>query len=224
MIHKVKYLLSTIIIICSSYSIVAYAQVDLTNTPEQQFGKSIDSDLPADGSLNEYNQLENSELETENFRQEDVIAHGEKFFGKISTGIAAVIENAFSRYGNPNAYILGTETTIALIGGYRFGAGEFHQLGLPPQDLYWKGPSLGFDFGLDGNRVMMLVYNLPDSESIQKRFLGIDGSAYLIGGFGMSALSNGDIFVLRIRTGLGLRLGANLGYLKISNEQSLNPF
>ena len=224
MFHNLKFLFFVLIIIYSTSSFVANAQIDLTDSPEQQSGEFIDSELSVDETLELRYPLGDSELESENFRQEDVIAHGEKFFGKVSTGIAAVIENAFSRYGIPNAYILGTETSIAFIGGYRFGAGEIHQLGLPPKDLYWKGPSLGFDFGLDGNRVMMLIYNLPDSESIKKRFLGVDGSAYVIGGFGMSALSNGEIFVLRIRAGLGLRLGANLGYLKISDQRSLNPF
>ena len=222
--HFIKFLFFAVFVIYSTSTIETNAQVDLINDQEQQSDEFIESDLTTDGTLDESYQLGNSDLEAANFTQEDVIAHGEKFFGKVSTGIAAVIENAFSRYGTPNAYILGTETSISFIGGYRFGAGEIHQLGLPPQDLYWKGPSLGFDFGLDGNRVMMLIYNLPDTESIQKRFLGVDGSAYLIGGFGMSALSNGDIFVLRIRAGLGLRLGANLGYLKISNARSLNPF
>ena len=203
---------------------VANAQTDLTNQSAQQSNENDNTVLPVEESLNDATQIESVGPVSENFEQEEVIAIGEKFFGKVSTGIAAVLENAFSRYGNPNAYILGSESSVAFVGGYRFGAGEIHQLGLAPQDLFWKGPSLGFDFGLDGNRVMMLIYNLPDSESIQKRYLGVDGSAYVIGGFGMSALSNGDIFILRIRAGLGLRLGVNLGYLKIKDKRSLNPF
>ena len=221
---KVKNFLVVLIatqIVCIS---VTNAQTDLTNQSAKQSNENIDTDKLVEESQNDASEIEPVGPVSENFEQEEVIAVGEKFFGKVSTGIAAVIENAFSRHGKPKAYILGTEASIAFIGGYGFGAGEIHQLGQAPQNLFWKGPSLGFDFGLDGNRVMMLIYNLPESGSIQKRYFGIDGSAYIIGGFGMSALSNGEIFILRIRAGLGLRLGANLGYLKIRSERSLNPF
>ena len=221
---NVKTILVVLITTYISCISVANAQTDLTDQSAQQTKENDNTIIPIDESLSDTTQIEPIGPVSDNFEKEEVIAIGEKFFGKVSTGIAAVIENAFSRHGKPNAYILGTETSIAFVGGYRFGAGEIHQLGQAPQDLFWKGPSVGFDFGLDGNRVMMLIYNLPDSQSIQKRFLGVDGSAYFIGGFGMSALSNGDIFVLRIRAGLGLRLGANLGYLKIKDKRSLNPF
>src|SRR5499427_1655731 len=71
---------------------------------------------------------------------------------------------------------------------------------------------------------MMLVYNLPQTGAIFNRFGGIDGSAYFIGGFGMTALTANRIVVVPIRSGIGLRLGANLGYLKFTESPTWNPF
>jgi len=90
--------------------------------------------------------------------------------------------------------------------------------------IYWQGPSIGFDAGADGDRTMMLVYNLPSVGAIYRRFGGIDGSAYFIGGFGFTALGAGEMVVVPIRTGLGARLGVNLNYLKFTERATWNPF
>jgi len=90
--------------------------------------------------------------------------------------------------------------------------------------VFWEGPSVGFDTGADGARTMMLVYNLPATEAIYQRFAGVDGSAYFIGGFGMTALTANKIVVVPIRSGVGLRLGANIGYLKFTPQATWNPF
>jgi hypothetical protein len=90
--------------------------------------------------------------------------------------------------------------------------------------VYWQGPSLGFDAGADGDRTMMLVYNLPDVEGIFRRFGGVDGSAYLVGGFGFTALTNEEVVVVPIRSGVGARLGVNLSYLKFTPQSTWNPF
>jgi hypothetical protein len=71
---------------------------------------------------------------------------------------------------------------------------------------------------------MMLVYNLPRVDAVYQRFVGLDGSAYFVGGFGMTALTADNILVVPIRAGVGLRLGANIGYLKFTPNATWNPF
>ena len=89
--------------------------------------------------------------------------------------------------------------------------------------VYWQGPSIGWDVGGEGARTMMLIYNLPNTGAIYERFAGIDGSAYFIGGFGMTALTAHNVVLVPIRSGVGLRLGANLGYLKFTPKATWNP-
>jgi hypothetical protein len=158
------------------------------------------------------------------FSVEDIRAAGRGFFGTASAGLASVIEYAFERYGRPNGYILGTEGGAALLAGLRYGEGKLVTKTTGQQKVYWQGPSLGYDFGLAGSRVMFLVYNLRSPEDMFARFAGIDGSAYLVGGVGITFLKKGPLILAPIRTGLGLRLGANVGYLKFTSEPSLNPF
>jgi hypothetical protein len=135
-----------------------------------------------------------------------------------------VVEEATRRWGQPNAYILGQEASGAFVAGLRFGEGVMYTRNAGDQRLYWQGPSLGFDAGVDGARTMMLVYNLPSRDAIYRRFGGVDGSAYLVGGFGFTALTADDVVVVPIRAGLGARLGVNLGYLKFTNSSTWNPF
>ena len=118
----------------------------------------------------------------------------------------------------------GEEAGAAFFGGLRYGDGFLYTKNAGDLKVYWQGPTLGWDLGGEGARTMMLVYNLPATRAIYQRFAGIDGSAYLIGGFGMTALGSGDIIVLPIRSGIGLRLGANIGYLKFTPQATWNPF
>src|ERR1700722_14001233 len=143
---------------------------------------------------------------------------------KPGTALALIVEKAASRWGLPNGYILGEEAGGAFIGGLRYGDGMLYTKNAGDARVYWQGPSLGFDYGADGARTMMLVYNLPATEAIFERFGGIAGSAYFVGGLGMTALTANDIVVVPIRTGVGLRLGANLGYLKFTSHPTWNPF
>ena len=135
-----------------------------------------------------------------------------------------VVEKAVSQWGQPNGYVLGEEAGGAFVGGLRYGDGTLYTKNAGDVRVFWQGPSVGFDAGADGARTMMLVYNLPRTEAIFERFGGIDGSAYFIGGFGMTALTANDIVVVPIRSGVGLRLGANLGYLKFTPRPTWNPF
>ena len=149
---------------------------------------------------------------------------GHRFFGNVSRGLASVIERAVSQWGLPNGYILGEEGSGAFVAGLRYGEGTLYTKNAGDLRVFWQGPSVGFDWGGDGARTMTLVYNLPATGAIYQRFGGIDGSAYIIGGFGMTALTANNIVLVPIRSGLGLRLGANIGYLKYTPRATWNPF
>src|ERR1700688_397158 len=149
---------------------------------------------------------------------------GHRFFGNVSRGLASVIERAVSQWGLPNGYVLGEEGSGAFVAGLRYGEGTLYTKNAGDLRVYWQGPSVGFDWGGDGARTMTLVYNLPATSAIYQRFGGIDGSAYIIGGFGMTALIANNIVLVPIRSGLGLRLGANIGYLKYTQHATWNPF
>ena len=155
---------------------------------------------------------------------EELVGAGHKFFGNVSRGLASVIERAVSQWGLPNGYILGEEGSGAFVAGLRYGEGTLYTKNAGDLRVYWQGPSVGFDWGGDGARTMTLVYNLPATAAIYQRFAGIDGSAYIIGGFGMTALTANNIVLVPIRSGLGLRLGANIGYLKYTPRATWNPF
>jgi len=158
------------------------------------------------------------------FSSNELLDSGHRFFGSLSRGLAQIVESATKRWGQPNAYILGQEAGAAMVGGLRYGEGVMYTRNAGDQKVFWQGPSIGFDAGADGDRTMILVYNLPATNAIYRRFGGVDGSAYMIGGFGMTALTADDIVLVPIRTGVGLRLGANLGYLKFTPKSTWNPF
>jgi hypothetical protein len=161
---------------------------------------------------------------TNQFSSNELIDAGHRFFGRISHGLAISVEKAVSQWGMPNGYVLGEEASGAFVGGLRYGEGKLYTRNAGDLRVFWQGPSIGFDAGADGARTMMLVYNLPQAGAIFDRFGGINGSAYLIGGFGMTALTANNIVVVPIRSGIGLRLGANLGYLKFTESPTWNPF
>ncbi len=158
------------------------------------------------------------------FSSNEIIDAGHHFFGSVSRGLAEIVEKTVSKWGLPNGYILGEEASGAFIGGLRYGDGTLYTRNAGDARVFWQGPSIGFDAGADGARTMMLVYNLPQTGAIFDRFGGINGSAYLVGGFGMTALTGNNIVVVPIRSGVGLRLGANLGYLKFTDSPTWNPF
>ena len=158
------------------------------------------------------------------FSPQEVVDAGHGFFGTVSRGLASVVEKATSQWGQPNGYILGEEASGAFIGGLRYGEGTLYTKNAGDLRVFWQGPTVGFDWGGDGARTMMLVYNLPATEAVYQRFAGIDGSAYFIGGFGMTALTASGVVVVPIRSGVGMRLGANIGYLKFTPQATWNPF
>ena len=160
------------------------------------------------------------------YTQNEIVNRAADFFGTTTEGLARAVERVFSEKGRPNAYITGVEGGGAVVVGLRYGDGDMFMksAGDRPVKVYWQGPSVGYDVGLAGSRVMFLVYNLERPEDLFARFMGVDGSAYVVGGVGMTFLKKGRVVLAPIRTGLGLRVGANVGYLKFTPERSLNPF
>ena len=158
------------------------------------------------------------------FSTDEIIDRGHKFFGAVSRGLAEAVQEAARRWGLPNGYVLGQEASAAFVGGLRYGEGEMYTRNAGDRKVYWQGPSVGFDAGADGDRTMMLVYNLPSVGAIFQRFGGVDGSAYFVGGFGFTALAAEGIVVVPIRSGLGARLGVNVSYLKFTSRGTWNPF
>ncbi len=158
------------------------------------------------------------------YTDNELIENGHRFFGTLSRDLAEAIQSATKRWGQPNAYVLGQEAGGAVIGGLRYGEGSMYTRNAGDRKVFWQGPSLGFDYGADGDRTMMLVYNLPSTDALFQRFVGVDGSAYLVGGFGITALAFDGVTVVPIRTGVGARLGLNVGYLKFTDHPTWNPF
>ena len=157
------------------------------------------------------------------YSSNELIESGHRFFGTVSRGLAQVIEKAVSQWGLPNGYVLGEEAAGAFVVGLRYGEGMLYTKNAGDLKVFWQGPSIGFDTGGEGSRTMMLIYNLPSTAAIYERFVGIDGSAYFVGGFGMTALTANNIVIVPIRSGVGLRLGANIGYLKFTPTSTWNP-
>jgi len=155
---------------------------------------------------------------------QEIIDAGHGFFGATSGAIAGVVERLFEKYGLPNGYILGEEAGGAFVGGLRYGEGKLYTKNAGDHKIYWQGPSVGWDYGIDGDRTMMLVYNLPTVDFAYQRYFGVSGSAFAVGGLGVDALARQGVYLAPIRTGVGARIGVNVGYLKMSRYPTFNPF
>lgn len=147
-----------------------------------------------------------------------------KFFGENSESFAKAIERALSDFGQPNAYIAGDEGAGAVVVGLRYGKGVLTYKGGDSQTVYWQSPSIGWDFGGNASKVFTLVYNLRNTKDLFQRFPAVDGSLYLLAGVGMNYQRSGDITLAPIRTGVGLRAGANVGYVHYTRSASVIPF
>jgi hypothetical protein len=158
------------------------------------------------------------------YGEDDLIGAAEGVFGKGAEGLARMIEDLLEKQGKPNAYIVGREAGGAFIVGARYGSGTLHHKVEGTQPVYWTGPSIGFDAGANAANTFVLVYNLHDSEDLFKRFPAGEGQAYFVGGLHASYLRWGDVVLIPIRMGAGLRLGVNAGYMKFSKKQRWLPF
>ncbi len=162
--------------------------------------------------------------EHDTYDVEEIFGKAEGFFGDVSEGLAKAIEKAFADEGRPNAYIEGEEASGAIGIGLRYGKGKLHRKMEETREIFWQGPSIGFDFGGDASKVFVLIYKLKDTDDLYQRYPGVDGSVFLLAGFGLHYERSGDVTLAPIRSGVGLRAGANVGYTKYTRKRSWLPF
>jgi hypothetical protein len=158
------------------------------------------------------------------YQEDDLIGAAEGVFGKGAQGLGKLLEDILKKQGRPNGYIVGREGGGAFVVGLRYGSGTLNHKVEGQKPVYWTGPSIGLDAGANAGSTFVLVYNLYDTEDIYKRYPSGEGVAYLVGGFNASYLRRGDVVLIPIRVGAGLRLGANVGYMKFSKKQRWLPF
>ena len=158
------------------------------------------------------------------FERDDLLAAGEGVFGKGAQGLAGIIESILKKQGRPNAYIAGREASGAIVVGLRYGSGIMTHKVEGQMPVYWTGPSLGFDVGGDAAKVFVLVYNLYDSQELFRRFPAAEGRMYLVGGFAATYLRRGNVVLIPIHLGVGLRAGVNVGYMNFTHKSRLLPF
>ena len=182
-------------------------------------GASLSAAAQTTGSVSKAEQTS-----AETYTTEEIVSVGHGFFGKTTRGLANAVEYVFQKQGEPTAYIVGEEAAGSFVGGLRYGEGTIYYKNGTKQRIYWQGPSVGFDFGANGSRSLVLVYNSQSPEDLYTRFGGVEGSAYFIGGLGVNFQQKDDLILAPIRTGVGARLGANVGYLKYSDRPTWNPF
>jgi hypothetical protein len=157
------------------------------------------------------------------YDKNEIIGAGHQLFGGVSKGLADAVEWAFQSQGRPNGYIVGEDAGGAFVVGLRYGEGTLHSKLYGSQKVFWQGPSVGYDAGAEGSKTMVLVYNMNDPNEIYERFGGVQGAAYLVGGVSVQVQKHGNVTLAVIRSGVGLRLGANVGYMKYTRSPTWNP-
>lgn len=158
------------------------------------------------------------------YHEDDLIGAAEGLFGKGAQGVAELIQGLLKDQGEPNGYIVGREGGGAFVFGLRYGSGTLYHKVEGQRPVYWTGPSIGFDAGASAANTFVLVYNLYDTEELYKRFPAGEGQAYFVGGFNVSYLRAGDVVLIPVRAGAGMRLGINAGYMKFTHKQNWMPF
>jgi hypothetical protein len=157
------------------------------------------------------------------YTKEEILNKARGFFGDTTKGLAKAIEKVFSDLGRPNAFITGEEFSGAIGIGVRYGRGTLNRKGALSRKVFWQGPSVGFDLGGNASKVFTLIYRLRKTEQLFQRYPGVEGSFYLVAGVGVNYQQSGDVILAPIRTGLGLRAGANIGYVHYTKEHSWIP-
>jgi hypothetical protein len=157
------------------------------------------------------------------YSRAEIVDKASDFFGVTAEAAAATIEKVFRDHGQPTGYVAGEEASAAFAVGLRYGKGLLYMKDREPQTVYWQGPSVGWDFGGNASRVFTMCYNLMTPEGVYRRFPGVEGSAYIVGGMGVNYQKAEDIVMAPIRAGVGVRLGANVGYLAYSRRRNWLP-
>lgn len=162
--------------------------------------------------------------DADGYSREEVVDAVSDFFGVTAEAAAAVVERVFSDLGRPVGYVAGEEVAAAVGVGLRYGEGYLTMRDGRREHVYWQGPSIGFDTGGNASRVFVLVYRMNDPDQIFRRFPGVEGTAYFVGGMGVNYQRADGITLAPIRSGVGLRAGANVGYLAYSRRRNWLPF
>src|SRR5690348_17140993 len=161
---------------------------------------------------------------TPTYTEDEIVNNVSDFLGVTAENAGGAVERIFAKNGRPTAYIAGEEGSGSFAVGARYGRGLLYMKGRQPVDVFWQGPSLGWDFGGNASRVFTLCYNLDDPQAIFQRFPGVEGSAYFIGGLGVNYQRAAGVTLAPIRAGVGFRLGANVGYLAYTRKRNILPF
>ncbi|MFZ5426527.1 MAG: DUF1134 domain-containing protein [Thermodesulfobacteriota bacterium] len=179
---------------------------------------------PSSGGGRIFDMPEARQVQVSTYSRKEVDEQVMGFFEGGARGLADLISRAFERYGEPTGFIKGNEGAGALVVGLRYGEGWLYLKNGKKAYVYWQSPSVGFDLGVNASKVFCLVYNMTDPSQIYQRFPSVDGSAYVVGGFGMNYQQSGKVVLAPIRFGVGLRLGVNAGYMGFTKERTINPF
>jgi hypothetical protein len=190
--------------------------------PAAGYGEPYAAPAPNDG-LPEPKGPAEAGAASSSYDQSEIIGAGHKVFGGVSKGLADAVEWAFQSQGRPNGYIVGEDAGGAFLLGLRYGEGTLHSKQFGTHKVFWQGPTIGYDAGAEGSKTMVLVYNLTDPNEIYERFGGVQGAAYLVGGVSVQVQQHGNVTLAVIRSGVGLRLGANVGYMKYTRSPTWNP-
>lgn len=200
-----------------------------SSDPAQRYGNSQALDLPPGetpepGTTVDAAEVATAQQRSTTYGEDDLIGAAEGLFGRGAEGLARLIQNILSDQGEPNGYIVGREGGGAFVLGVRYGSGTLHHAVEGNMPVYWTGPSIGIDAGANAGNTFVLVYNLYDTDELYERFPAGEGQAYFIGGFNASYVRKGDVVLIPIRVGAGLRLGVNAGYMRFSRKQRWLPF
>ena len=166
-------------------------------------------------------------LESNNkFDKEEIIDKAKIYFADLSEGVGIIVERTFSDFGQPSAYIEGEEFSGAFFGGLRYGKGKLYFKDGTIKNIFWNGPTIGFDFGGNLSKVFTLVYNLEveDYKKILGRYPEAEGILFLVAGLAVNYQKKDNVIIAPIRSGVGLRAGINIGYVKYTKKKSIIPF
>lgn len=166
-------------------------------------------------------------LESKNkFDKKEIVDKVKIYFADLSEGVGIIIERTFNDFGKPSAYIEGEEFSAAFFGGLRYGNGKLYFKDGTTKQIYWNGPSIGFDFGANASKVFTLVYNLDISnyKELLGRYPEAEGNLFIVAGLAVNYQKKNDIIITPIRSGVGLRAGINMGYIKYTKKKSIIPF
>jgi hypothetical protein len=208
----------------SEYQPVEAGPQDAAPAADAAYDGAADEPAAASAAAGDASQRASKAAKGTTIPRKDLLSAAEGVFGKGAEGLADLIENLLKDRGEPSGYITGREAGGAFIAGVRYGSGTLYHQIEGDRRVYWTGPSVGFDFGANADKVFVLVYNLHDSERLFRRYPAAEGNAYVVGGFTASYLRRGDVVLIPVRLGVGARLGVNAGYMRFSQKNRWLPF